>query len=217
MTVLDIIVPFSLDTPTPELELCLAGIAASTSGQYQATLVPTKDCAPDGRVNEISEIVARACPSLPWRVVDYGHDSGVTAPVLRAILNAEGQYVAVVPTTHALADPNWFGKLQVPFMRTPQCGLAFAADAPELVASGAQPFLWSARTGSPGRVVLSIRETLTAIARSARLLDYPEALIWSAKSLGLVTWGVPGVRIDIADAPAPASPRSQPRNAHRPG
>jgi hypothetical protein len=145
------------------------------------------------------------------------NDEGVTAPVLAAIAAAQSQYVAVVPTTHALDDPNWFGKLQVPFMRTPQCGLAFAADAPELVGSGAQPFPWSARHGAPGRVVLSLRETLIAIARSARLLDYPEALIWSAKSLGLVTWGVPGVRIDIAGAPAPANPRSQPRNAHRPG
>lgn len=212
--VLDIIVPFSTKADPEALALCIRGIYLSTSGDFRVTLVPTEAGANEKHVEAIRRIVGSS-PGVDWRMVDYSGD-GPTARVMAAIVDARGQYIAVVPPTHALDDANWFVKLQVPFMRTPHCGLAFASDSPELAGTGAQPFPWDARGGAPGRVVISPRDVIRAIASVSRQFDYPEALVWGAKGLGLVTWSIPGVRIDVAGAEAPRA-RQEPRNAYRPG
>ena len=206
MTDLDILIPFSAATTDAELEACLRGIAANTPViSFEVTLVVIPG--PGERMRGLDDFKAlteRAAPDLSWTVIEYGFE-GITRNVMEGIKAVRASYVAVVPPTHAIDDPAWFGKLQMPFQRTPQCGLAFAADAADLRGTGAQPFLWAASSG-PGRVVLSPRDTMVAIANVARLFDYPESLIWAAKSLGLVTYAIPGVRIDIANEPAHARP-----------
>jgi hypothetical protein len=136
--------------------------------------------------------------------------------VLQAIVDSTAEYVAVLPPSHAIADPGWFGKMQTPFLRTPSCGLTISADDPAYAGKGVDPFPWKARAGAPGDLVFAPRETIIAIARAAKLLHYSEALYLAANGLGFITWAVPNVRIDIAGAKAPSA-RTQSPNAHRPG
>jgi len=150
------------------------------------------------------------------RQISISDREGPTSNLLQAILESTAEYVAIIPPSHAITDPSWFGKMQAPFLRTPSCGLAISADDPKLTGKGMEPFPWRARAGAPGDLVFAPRETLMAIARAAKLLHYSEALYLAANSLGLATWAIPNVRIDIAGAKA-STTRTQSPNAHRPG
>jgi hypothetical protein len=218
MTDLEIIVPVSLEEQyDAALARCLDGIAKNTPVvSFRVLLLVVAHANPGRRPPPLENLP----PDFPWTMTTYHTDElgtiSITGSVLRAIEDAAAQYIAVLPPSHAINDPGWFGKMQTPFLRTPNCGLAMSADDPNLAGKGMEPFPWKARAGAPGDLVFAPRETLIAIAGAAKLLHYSEALYLAANALGLVTWAVPGVRIDIANAKGP-DPRKQSPNAYRPG
>ncbi len=208
VTDLEIIVPIEPSASPDAVARCLQAIAANTTLRaFQVTCT-----LPDDR-EEIARSLT-AITTLRWLAIHYSND--LVPSIMEAIGDATGIYVAVLPLDHAIDDKGWFGKMQLPFLRTPQCGLTVAYTSAPAGGSGMQPFLWS-RSTAPGSLVVAPRQTLTAIARApsmARLQhdhSYPDALVLAAKSLGLVTYAIPGVRIDVAGAtsPAPACPRPE--------
>lgn len=210
MTDLEIIVPIEPDFCQASLEHCLRGIAASTlirSFTVSGVLVNNTTMPPP----------FRAFSGFEWTAVLY---SGATELecVLEAIENARGTYVALVPPSHAIADKAWFGKMQLPFLRAPNVGLTVACD--DQSGTGAQPFALD-RGPPPGRVLMAARQTLAAIARTVPnpsvSTDYADAIILAARKLGLVTYAIPGVRIDIAGAPAATAARKESPSASHPG
>lgn len=208
VTDLEIIVPIAATADSDAIHRCLGGIAANTVLRaFQITCVVLDE-------QEKTPLPLRTIPAPSWVAVHYGTE--LVPSVMAAIENATGIYVAVMPLDHAIDDKGWFGKMQLPFLRTPQCGLTVAYTSAPAGGSGMQPFAWS-RPPAPGSLVVAPRQTLVEIARAPLMtrlkyvLSYPDALIQVAKSLGLVTYAIPGVRIDIAGAeyPAAACPRPE--------
>lgn len=190
-TDLDIIVPI-LPSDSPErLDACFTAIAENTgvrSVRLFAVLVA------DHKVHP--ESLHSGYP-LPWTAFQPNCED-YDAAICMATEEGDGAYMAIVPPTHVIADNAWFAKLQQPFLVTPQCGLAIACDDQKLSGTGMQPFPVLTNE-SPGRLMLAPRLTMRAIARAAKDGAYADQFVRGAKSLGLVPWGIPAVRLDIAE------------------
>lgn len=219
MTDLEIIVPVSLEEQYDAvLAQCLDGIAKNTAVvSFGVLMVVVSSTGQERKPPFLNDLP----PGFRWSLVSYPTTDpmgsiSITHSVLQAIAHSSAEYVAVLPPSHAIADPGWFGKMQTPFLRTPSCGLTISTDDQAYAGKGMDPFPWKARAGAPGDLVFAPRETLMAIARAAKLLHYSEALYLAANSLGFVTWAVPNVRIDIANAKA-STDRPRSPNAYRPG
>lgn len=168
-------------------------------------LIPTSDATDDAALARCLLALEANTKTIRWMVSEV-------QDLLAAIASADSQYLAIVPPTHELEDPSWFGKMQMPFLRTPSCGLTIASDQPGVTSTGMQPFQWPDRRDVPGKVVFSPLERLRSIAvalpagshQAARVHeDHAQALFLAARSLGLDTWIVPTVRLTIAGAESP--------------
>ncbi len=116
--------------------------------------------------------------------------------IVEQILDSVGQFVLIKPLHYLIEEGSWFPKMQLPFLRVPGCGLAIASET-DLASASMQPYLWTGK-GAPGHVMMAPRATLKAIARAVptdSTYDYADALYLAAKSLGLVTYVIPGVPI----------------------
>lgn len=206
MNDLEILVPL---IPGANLELCLAGIGDNTPIRSYSVIGLAR-----GLVAEVPAEFPRS--AVPWTIVQY-EERTETEMVLEAIHDTQAVYVIVVPATHAIADKGWFGKMQLPFLRVPSCGMV-VADEQFAAASGAQPYQVMPRGGMPGQVLMAPRQTLSAIARAANKQheSYADALLHAATSLGLATWAVPGIRID-ATKPVAQGAGQEPPDARSAG
>lgn len=206
MNDLEILVPILPDHDA-HLRHCLGGIVDNTPIRSYSVigLASGGDVPPPFRAS-----------TAPWTVMDFG-DATPAQAVLEGIQRAQGVYVVVVPPTHAIADQGWFGKLQLPFLRVPSCGMV-VADEIAVAHSGAGPYQVMPRGGMPGQIIMAPRQTLAAIARAADKNNesYAEALLYAATSLGLATWAVPGVRVDISK-PAAEGVGEKPSDARSAG
>ena len=206
-TDLDIIIPVRFGNEAA-LERCLAAIAANTAVRaYRAIVAFTGDPGYPPRKYDF------AGHGVPWVAIHISEGSMRTSVVGAIEYHCEGSYIAVIPPTHAITDPQWFPKMQQPFLVTPQCGLTIACDDQKLAGTGMQPFPWTPHNGTPGQLALAPRGSMRAIAKAATQRgddDYAEELIRAAKSLGLVSWAIPTVRIDIAGAAAESAGKEPP-------
>jgi hypothetical protein len=185
MTDLEILIPIPQGFDEPQIERCLLAIAESTPIRvWKVTGVLLGH-----------ESVPR--PFQPFSAFTWQAVHATT--LLDAIADADGIYVAIVPPEAELKDRAWFGKLQLPFLRTPSCGITFSTSE---AGTGMPPYPYrTAHAESvPGRVLLSQRQTMQAIAKAAANAD---DLLRAAGALGLNCWAVPGIRIDV---PGPVTP-----------
>lgn len=200
MNDLEILIP-TVAAMEPHLRHCLAGLAANTGIRSFQVI---------GLALDAQILSPFRASELQWTVWDYeGHTSAEA--VLDAIERTQGVYVALLPPTHAIADKAWFSKLQLPFLRTPNCGMV-VADELLPASSAAQPYQVIPRGEMPGQLVMAPRQTLSAIRRAAAhpAPAYADALLRAATSLGLATWAVPGIRIDVAHPVAEAARQESP-------
>jgi hypothetical protein len=206
VTDLEILIPIEEGHDPVHLAACLRGIVESTIVRSYNVIgiVVGKGVVP-------TVFQGSACT---WHVRNY--DLPLLSSMRSAIEDAKAIHVAVVRPSYAIADKAWFGKMQLPFLRVPNCGLTVACD--DQKGTGAQPFQiplgWT-----PGHLVFGAQKTLTSIARQVPDSDdgtYTDALLRAAASLGLAAWAVPGVRLSICGATT-SHTRAESPNAHRPG
>ena len=140
---------------------CIEGLAANTGLRSFQVI----GLALDGQI--LSPFRAS---DVQWTVWAYeGHTPGEA--MLDAIERTQGVYVALLPPTHAIADKGWFSKMQLPFLRTPNCGMV-VADERGLAVVGADEALepLEARWGEL-RIGFGAAEGLGRTQRYAILAD----------------------------------------------
>lgn len=126
MTVLQIIVPV-VPRLIANLAECLQSIKDNTPVDHVVHVVVGGAHIEDkiGEAVGIARLVYDRF-GIIMTAVDPKH--GYNAMVHGVLQNSDFQYSAVIPATHSISDKEWFGKMQLPLIRAPGCGMTVAPD-----------------------------------------------------------------------------------------
>lgn len=195
MTVIQIIVPVTHDT-LHLLEGCLESIKRSTPVDHVVNVVVGKAHLED-RVGEALVIARRIYPSSGMVLTTADPEAGYNGMVMGVLSESDFQYTAVVPASHRIADKEWFGKMQLPLIRAPGCGMTFAPD--EVGANTTASFPASWKEPVPSKVFMLSRAVMNLAAHTPidiEGVDLATAVRDHLRTGATVCWSVPSCRIE---------------------
>jgi hypothetical protein len=121
---------------------------------------------------------------------------GYNAAVMEALRNSDFPYTLVFPCTHRMLDKEWFGKMQLPHIRAPGCGMTFAFDNIEPNTLASNPWNWRQRIESP---VFMLSRNAIGTAESAPIEpngnDLSNAIRDHLLTVAAKAWAVPSCRV----------------------
>lgn len=124
-----------------------------------------------------------------WSLMQNDGVLGYEATVAELIAAIRNDWVAVVPPTVWVEDPQWFGKMQVVFTKDPHCFLV-AGDVPNTVSATAPPFKLDHRRHPKSNFFLSRAISMRQIAQFSGSEDFSR----KAHTAGGTRWVAGGVR-----------------------
>lgn len=193
MSVVQIVVPVS-KRDTHLLESCLRSIKESTSVDHTVYVV-IRDVVQEESIGEIYSI-AMSVYNRSGLVVHESKDGGYNKSVIDGLGGADLPYAIVVPATHILADKEWFGKMQLPLIRVPHCGMVIAFDQdPQFNTRPAFPWSWKEKVTT--KVFMISRMVLQHVLLTPNDWDGDDianSVRDHLRTMGIVCWGVPSVR-----------------------
>lgn len=195
MTVLQIIVPVTHDK-IHLLEECLRSIQECTPVDHLVHVVVGNAHIED----KVGEIIATSrkvyeTTRLTMSVADP--KLGYNGIVMSILKDSDFAYTAVLPASHRIADKSWFGKMQLPLIRAPGCGMTFAPD--DAVANTTASFPASWKEEIPSMFFMVLRAVIGMVA-STPIDDDGTDLATSVRdhlrTAATNCWAVPSCRIE---------------------
>lgn len=194
MSVVNIVIPLQAHQIS-FLEECLTLLKRNTTIDHMVEIVMIG--------TRIEEIVGQAV-SIGLRVYDRSGlavntdegSCGYNDAVMAALGRCDHPYIAVLPVTHVIESRDWFGKLQMPLLKVPQCGMTFAFD--DMAANTRASYPWNWRYRVAGQVFMLPRQVIENVLASP--LDYEADDISTAirdhlRTIGSACWAVPSCRV----------------------
>jgi hypothetical protein len=188
-----VVVPTTPET-VDSLDECIQGIMQCTPIDFSLTV------ALEGEIDEetTGEVVAMLGGinrTNKWKLMESAN--GINHSIDRDLGNSMEQFVVVVPADRVIKDPEWFGKMQMPFTKDSTCGMSFAFD--NMAGNTRPPHRWDHRYKIPGTVFMVPRFAIDNARRAIKFAvadsDYADCFKHALVSLGLSAWGVPSARI----------------------
>jgi hypothetical protein len=194
MTVLQLVVPVT-SSQLHMLEECLQSIKSSTPVDHVVNIAIGRVHLED-RIAEALNIARQVYQRAGLVITCVPPELGYNGIVMEVLRTSDFQYNAILPVSHRIADKEWFGKMQLPHIRAPSCGMTFAPDETEANANASFPANW--RVPVPGMFFMLQRNAMnTAKAAPIDLdgLDIATAIRDHLRSVGANCWGVPSCRV----------------------
>jgi hypothetical protein len=197
MTIVQIIVPVTPDK-VGLLQECLESIKANTPVDHLVN-VAIGEAAIEDRVGAIVA-AARSVYTRTGLVVTCCEPSlGYNGIVMEVIRHSDYPYTVVLPATHRIADSEWFGKMQLPHVRAPMCGMTFADDEEPANTNASHPWGW--RHAIKSKFFMLQRQSMGTSRLTPLDLDGEDlanAIRDQLRTVGARCWAVPSCRIQKA-------------------
>lgn len=199
MSVIQIIVPVTPDK-LHFLDDCLRSIKKNTPVDHLVNVVVGRAHIED-RVGD-AVLVARSIYKRTGLVITCADPThGFNGIVMDVMRTSDFQYTVVLPATHRINDDGWFGKMQLPQIRAPNCGMTFAPDTEEANTNASHPWEW--RQPIPSKFFMLQRNAMSTV-RDTRLSldgdDLASAVRDRLREVGANTWAVPSCRVTALHA-----------------
>jgi hypothetical protein len=195
MTVLQLIVPCPVEM-LHFLGECLHSIKNCTPVDHVVNVVVGRAHVED-RVGEAVGIARSVYDRSGLVITTAPPDAGYNGMAMEALRDSDFAYTAVLPVSHRIVDGSWFGKMQLPLIRAPGCGMTFAPDDQPASTNASFPASWKERIDSKffmlSRAVLELA-MLTPVDDSAD--DLANAVRDHLRTAATVCWSVPSCRIE---------------------
>jgi hypothetical protein len=150
----------------------------------------------DEKVGWVASLMSAARGS-DWVLMQSAE--GVNQAIDRDLANATTDYILSIPVDCLLTDPEWFGKMQMPFTKDSSCGMSFAFD--DMAGNTRPPHRWDPRQDVPGRVFMVQRSFVASALGQIKFGlaedDYSSPLQHALRGLGLCSWAIPSVRLTL--------------------
>lgn len=195
MTVLQLIVPVTPDK-LHLLEECLQSIKKNTPVDHVVNVVVGEAHLED-RVGEVVATARRVYELSGLIISQADPQHGYNGMVMDVMKASDFAYTAVLPVSHRIVDNQWFGKMQLPLIRAPSCGMTYAPDevAPNTTASF--PASWKHRVPSKffmlSRAVVEMA-SMTPIDADGD--DLATAVRDHLRTAATTCWSVPSCRVE---------------------
>lgn len=195
MTVLQIIVPVTPDK-LHLIEDCLRSVKANTPVDHVVNLVVGQTMLEDNVAKTIA--AARAVYNYTGLAATVADPKfGYNGMVMEILKDSDFPYVAVLPVSHRIVDNAWFGKMQLPLIRAPGCGMTFAPD--DVPASTTPSFPASWKENIPSKFFMLLRAVIK-LAAETRIdddgTDLATAIRDHLRSAATTCWAVPSCRVE---------------------
>ncbi len=164
MTIVQIIVPVS-PKQLHQLPLCLLSIKENTPVDHVVNVVVGKTHMEE-KVGEIVACARKIYNRTGLVITCADPEVGYNGAVMDVFRSSDFPYTAVLPASHQLCDKEWFGKMQLPHIRAPGCGMTFAPDGIEPGTIPPGPYSW--RHVVNGKFFM-LQRTVMGTARTAQL------------------------------------------------
>jgi hypothetical protein len=191
--VVQVIVPVS-SSQLPFLATCLEMLKRCTAIGHVVNLVIGNSHL-EGRIGEIIATARSVYDRSGLVITTCNPDLGYNGAVMEALRSSDFQYTAVLPANCRLEDAEWFGKMQLPLVRSPNCGMTIAGDGAYNTRSA---FRMERENEAKTKFFMLARNAI-GVARAMPLDldgdDIANAIRLALLSVGATTWCVPSCRL----------------------
>lgn len=195
MTVLQLLVPITIDK-LHLLEDCLRSIKSNTPVDHVVNVVVGHAHLED-RIGEIIGVARRVYQMSGFVITHADPKHGYNGILMQALAESDFAYTAILPVSHRIADDQWFGKMQLPLIRAPGCGMTFAPDEIAANTTASFPASWKEPVPSKffmlSRAVMNMA-SMTPIDSDGE--DLATAIRDHLRTAAMTCWGVPSCRVE---------------------
>lgn len=188
-----VIVPVS-GTQLPFLETCLQTLKASTQIGHVVNLV-IGNAHLEQRIGEIVATARSVYDRSGLVITTCDPGLGYNGVVSEALKSSDFPYTAVLPANCRLQDKEWFGKMQMPLVKAPNCGMTIAADG----VPNTQAAFKLERQHKPETKFFMLQRSVVGLARTVMIDfdgdDIANAIRLALSSVGATAWVVPSCRV----------------------
>jgi hypothetical protein len=193
-TQLQVIVPLIHDH-IHLLEGCLYSISDNTPVEHVVNVAVGKAVLED-KVGEIVAMARNVYERTGLVISVCPPSLGYNGVVMDVLNTSDFPYTLVLPATHRIDDKEWFGKMQLPHIRAPGCGMTFAFD--DIEGNTRPPHPWDRRVQIKSKVFMVQRAVIGSV-RETPIDDDGDDIADAVRNhlltVATACWAVPACRI----------------------